>query len=109
MQNRTDWIFAVFASLALMAPAAGMAAGGAADAAKGLVVQYCIDCHAVPGHSAEGTPAVEAPPFQAIADDPQTYSEARLRSFLSQPHWPMGQFQLSPSDIDNIVAYLKAL
>ncbi|WP_420346344.1 c-type cytochrome [Pelagibius sp.] len=99
----------IAAALSLAGPAPAAAASGDADAAKGLIVQHCSDCHAVPGHANEGTPALDAPSFQAIADDPETYSEARLRGFLRQPHWPMGQFQLSPSDIDNIVAYLKAL
>lgn len=84
-------------------------AAGNPDAAKGLVVEHCSECHAVPGYSAEGLPAVAAPPFQVIADDPETYTNRRLHTFLRQPHWPMGQFSLSPSDIDNIVAYLKSL
>jgi mono/diheme cytochrome c family protein len=84
-------------------------AAGVPEAAQGLVAEHCSECHAVPGYSAQGLPTVEAPSFQAIADNPDTYSEPRLRTFLIKPHWPMEQFHLSPSDIDNIVAYLKSL
>lgn len=84
-------------------------AAGDPDKAKGMLVEHCADCHAIPGYSDQGLPTLEAPPFQAIADDPKSYTEQRLRLFLRQPHWPMGQFRLSPGDIDNIVAYLAAL
>lgn len=82
---------------------------GNPDAAKGLIVEHCSECRAVPGYGAEGLPAVAAPPFQVIADNPETYTNQRLHAFLRQPHWPMGRFSLSPSDIDNVIAYLKSL
>jgi mono/diheme cytochrome c family protein len=84
-------------------------AAGVPEAAKGLVAEHCSECHAVPGYSAHGLPTVEAPSFQVIADTPDTYTEQRLRAFLIKPHWPMEQFHLSPSDIDNIVAYVNSL
>jgi len=102
----------ILVSLALViVPVAALPAQAAGDpeAAKGLVADRCSQCHAVPGYSAQGLPTVEAPSFQAIADDPSTYPEQRLRTFLLQPHWPMAQFRLSPGDIDNIVAYVESL
>jgi len=102
-------IFAVLAVLSTTLDAPGVKAAGNPEAAKGLVAEHCSECHAVPGYSAQGLPTVEAPSFQAIADAPDTYTEQRLRIFLVQPHWPMGEFRLSPIDIDNIVAYLKSL
>lgn len=84
-------------------------AAGDPDKAKGVLVEHCADCHEIPGYSAQGLPTVKAPGFQEIADDPKTYAEPRLRRFLRQPHWPMTQFRLSPSDIDNFVAYLGTL
>ena len=95
--------------VAMCSTVSSASAAGDADEAKGLVAERCSECHAVPGYSAEGLPTLEAPAFQTIADDPATYTEARLRASLLQPHWPMGQFNLSSSDIDNIVAYLKSL
>ena len=102
----------ILVSLALVyaaATALPVKATGEPEAAKGLVAEHCSECHAVPGYSAQGLPTVEAPSFQAIADAPDTYTEQRLRTFLVKPHWPMEQFHLSRSDIDNIVAYIKSL
>ncbi len=102
----------ILASLALvLTPIAALPvkAAGNPDAAKGLVAEHCSECHAVPGYSAQGLPTVEAPSFQTIAENPEAYPEQRLRTFLLQPHWPMAQFRLSPSDIDNIVAYVRSL
>ena len=89
--------------------AAPAQAAGDPDKVKGVLVDHCANCHKIPGYSAQGLPTVEAPGFQEIADDPKTYTVPRLRQFLRQPHWPMSQFHLSPSDIDNFVAYLATL
>ena len=89
-------------------PASAEAAGDP-NAAKGLVVEHCSSCHALPGRGAEAVQSVEAPTFAAIAASPEIYSDQRLRDFLRQPHWPMARFSLSPSDIDNIIAYVRAI
>lgn len=92
------------------APAASGLAAGDADAARGIVAEYCTACHEVPGYAARhGRAEVNAPPFQAIADQPALYTEERLRRFLRQPHFPMTKFTLSPSDIDNLVAFIERL
>jgi mono/diheme cytochrome c family protein len=83
-------------------------AAGDPDAAKGLLVEYCADCHALPDHPAPAT-GLPAPSFTTIAEDPDVYTEERLRASLAKPHWPMGGLILSPSDIDNILAYLATL
>jgi len=81
-----------------------------ANAAKGLIVDHCISCHKVPGYVDVGqSEALNAPDFQAIADDPATYTEARLRTFLRKPHYPMRGFNLSQSDINNILAFIASL
>jgi len=99
-----------FAALFVILAAAGpTSAAGDANAAKGLVADHCSKCHEVPGYSTAGHPTLKPPPFQNIADNATTYTEARVRAFLARPHWPMTQFNLSPSDIDNIVAFLKSL
>lgn len=91
----------------LLAAPAAMAAGQA-DAARGIVSEHCAKCHAVPDFSATSA-IVEAPAFTTIAQDRQTYSEARIRKSLLKPHFPMTGITLSPSDIDNLVAYFAAL
>lgn len=90
--------------------AAPASAAGDPDAVKGLLADRCADCHAIPGYSA-GTPdtGLPAPAFEVIANDPTVYTEERVRAFLEQPHWPMTGFMLSPTDVDNILAYLEML
>ena len=64
----------------------------------------------MPGYAPDGGPvSIDAPAFTAIAGDPETYTEQRLRRFLHAPHWPMTQFILSKSDIDHLIAYFKSL
>jgi cytochrome c553 len=85
-------------------------AAGDPDAATGLVAEKCTSCHEVPGYKARFERAdLGAPPFEEIAKNPDIYTPARLRAFLRKPHWPMTQFILSPSDIDNILAFIERL
>ena len=99
----------VGATLIAIWPAVGYAAGNPA-AASGIVAEHCARCHEVPGHAAQhGGASMNAMPFQSIADQPTAYTEERLRTFLQRPHFPMAQFILSPSDIDNVVAFIENL
>jgi len=88
--------------------AAPALAAGDPGAAKGLLAEHCAECHAVPGQEPPAT-GLPAPDFEVITNDPADYPEDRLRTFLQKPHWPMTAFILSPSDIDNILAYLARL
>ena len=77
------------------------------NAAKGIVSAYCADCHEVPGFpTGSRSVAFDAPSFRAIASTPD--GGARIRGFLRQPHYPMRQFVLSDSDIENLVAFIRA-
>ena len=85
-------------------------AAGDPNAARGIVAEYCVACHEVPGYAPRnGRASLNAPSFQAIADQPAIYRPERLRSFLRQPHFPMTKFTLSPSDADNIIAFIESL
>ncbi len=100
----------VLLALLLGAVSATAKAQGDPNAAKSLIVEQCIACHRVPGYEGRSPPpALKAPDFQAIADDPGTYTPAYLHSFLSSPHFPMQKFIMSKSDIDNVIAFLQAL
>lgn len=104
--------FLLAAGLAFLCglPAPVVLAAGDADAAKGIVADHCVRCHEVPGYNPAGAlPTVEAPPFQAIADTPDEYTPERLRRFLVKPHYPMTAFKLSPSDIENLIAFIASL
>jgi cytochrome c553 len=98
------------AGLALIATSAPAWAQGNADAAAGIVAEYCTACHVIPGYRPRFEKAdVKAPDFQTMADQPEVYTTARLKAFLSKPHFPMTKFIFSASDIDNLVAFIEAL
>lgn len=101
---------ATFLSVCLTLVAVPGLAAGDPNAVKGLLADQCADCHAIPGYSVS-TPGtgLPAPAFEVMANDPTIYTEERLRTFLQKPHWPMTGFILSPSDVDNILAYLTTL
>ena len=83
---------------------------GDPNAAKGIIVQYCIACHEVPGYvPTHGRAELDAPSFEAIANAAETDQAARLRALLRKPHWPMQQLQLSDRDIDNLIAFIADL
>jgi hypothetical protein len=62
----------------------------------------------LPGRDTPAT-GLPAPAFEVIAKDPAGYPEQHLRAFLEKPHWPITAFILSPSDIDDILAYPATL
>ena len=98
----------VFA-LAMLARGGELAAAGNGEA-KSIIAEHCIECHRVPGFAAgQGSPTIEAPGFQAIADDPKTYSAERLHAFLRKPHFPMRALILSESDIQNLISFIQGL
>jgi mono/diheme cytochrome c family protein len=101
---------AYLSCLVLSAVGATALAAGDPDAAKGLVAEHCVSCHEVPGYGGDPQlPSPAAVSFLTIAENPETYTQVRLKAYLQQPHWPMRQFQLSKSDIDNILALIESL
>jgi mono/diheme cytochrome c family protein len=95
---------------AAIAAAAPVQAAGVAEAARGIVVEHCAACHLVPDFNPGArAPMAGAPAFQDIADDPATYAPERITRFLRQPHFPMKRIVLSPSDIENLLAYFESL
>lgn len=103
----------LFVSLiACWAAVAGPPARAAADpeAAAGLIADRCANCHQVPGYLARFERAdLNAPSFEAIARDPAAYPPERMRTFLAKPHWPMTQFVLSRTEVDDILAFIDRL
>jgi len=79
----------------------------AATAGRRLALQLCSGCHFVaPGQ--RGPMSVNAPPFQAIANAPDT-TEFRLRNALRVPHPIMPTLILAPEEVEDIVAYILSL
>ncbi len=106
---RSILLILLVAGLVAVKGASAVAAGDP-EAVTGLIADRCTSCHEVPGYKARWERAdLNAPSFETIAGNPETYTPERLRSFLQKPHWPMTQFVLSPSDIENIIAFIERL
>ena len=101
---------ALIAAACVMGSASALAAGNP-DAVSGLVSEQCTACHEIPGYKSryEKAEGVNPPPFQTIADNPDRYPVDQIRAFLQHPHYPMGKFTLSPSDIENLIAFIESL
>ena len=95
--------FALIASI-VASPHMVYAAG---DAARGraLARTWCSSCHTTE-RSAVGKDL--APSFPSIAERGRP-DQLEAHAFLNSPHPPMPDFNLSRSQIDDILAYLKRL
>ena len=85
----------------------------AADAESGRSIadRWCTACHLTSDSNADsrvvrGTDAV--PTLASIARDPNR-SPNWLRQWLTFPHPPMPDLNLSRSEIDDVVAYLQGM
>jgi mono/diheme cytochrome c family protein len=106
-KGASRFIAAAVLSLALMA---GPAWAGDPRAPRGMIAEHCVECHRVPGFlDSARSPEIGAPDFEEIARDRKTYTAERLKAFLRKPHFPMRQFTMSESDVDNIVTFIFAI
>jgi mono/diheme cytochrome c family protein len=90
--------------LALATPAAAQPEGDAV-AGRELASQLCAGCHIV-GTERVGSDA--APPFPAIAKDPDT-TVAELHGWLGPTHPMLPNLALTPEQTADINAYLDSL
>jgi mono/diheme cytochrome c family protein len=70
-----------------------------------LAQAWCTGCHIV-GPTVTGGDS--APPFAAIANR-QKLAPGALRAWLTDPHPPMPNLDLSRQQIDDVTAYLDSL
>lgn len=97
-------------NLLLCLPTNAVGGEGNPDAVRGIVADHCTACHEVPGFRRSGDSATAlGPSFRSIANQPELYTRARLTAFLRQTHYPMTKFIFSPSDIDNLIAFLESI
>ncbi len=96
--------------LAGLALAALLATGSGAASADGdaksgfwLVRHWCGSCHGL----GTGVASDGAPPLETIARRPNP--EGWIKAWLADPHPPMPNFNLSRSEINDIIAYLSVL
>jgi mono/diheme cytochrome c family protein len=81
------------------------AAAGDAQAGRNLAQRWCSGCHVV---DQSGRGPDTAPPFPTIARQSQD-DQGWLRAWLTAPHPPMPDLNLSRQQIDDVIAYLDSL
>ena len=92
--------------LTLVALTLAQEPAGPPDAARGkaLAGRWCGACHLVQ----LGLTTIDPPPFAAIANDPSKTS-GYLRHFLVSEHKDMPPIQLTPLQVEDIIAYLGTM
>jgi mono/diheme cytochrome c family protein len=68
-------------------------------AGRRLAQQWCSECHLIDS---------EAPSFVEVANEPST-TPLSLRVFLQSNHKNMPNLHISPSEADDLVAYILSL
>ena len=94
---------AAFAGLLAMSSTA--VAVGSAETGQRLAQRWCTGCHVV-DEAGHGTDM--APPFRTIAKQ-RGQDQKWLRAWLTSPHPPMPNLNLSRGEIDDVMAYLESL
>jgi cytochrome c len=92
--------------IAISAPALAHSLRGDVGAGSRLAESWCGACHVVAPRRVQ--PGDAAPSFQAIAKLDST-SALSLKVFLRTSHQDMPNYQLTPEEADNIIAYILSL
>ena len=92
--------------LALIVPALAQQAPepSSPDRGKTLAAKWCGACHLVQLKLT----AIDPPTFTTIANDPKKTPDY-IRTFLVSPHKNMPPIQLTPGQIEDVIAYLGSL
>ena len=93
----------------LLAGGSAAAQGLPGDPERGRAIAeaWCLECHEV-GPGVREPSLTDAPPFQAVADDPAA-TETALRVFLRTPHATMPDLRPTPEQTDDLIAYILSL
>ena len=108
MADRNRWVTGISMAAGLLAAPVAVAqpAGDPAAGAR-IATVWCSNCHLV-GAAAAPLAQDAAPPFAAIALRPGT-TPAGLRAFLQAPHAAMPDYNLTPRQQEDVIAYLLGL
>ncbi len=87
-------------------PSAGQETGDRV-AGKAFALSFCVECHFVADEQVQ-FPSFDAPPFLEIAAEPSV-TELSLRVFLRTPHNRMPDIILTPTQTDDVIAYILSL
>jgi mono/diheme cytochrome c family protein len=96
----------VLASAIVTATASFAQDRGNADAGRRLAENWCGKCHVVAPRTIRSGDTASS--FQAIADLEST-TALSLRVFLRTSHQEMPNFQLTPEETNDIIAYVLSL
>jgi mono/diheme cytochrome c family protein len=88
-------------------PAAAQGLPGDPERGRTIAEAWCIECHEVV-RDVRKPGVTDAPPFQAVADDPAV-TETALRAFLQTPHAAMPDLRPTPKQTDDLIAYILSL
>lgn len=80
---------------------------GDPERGRAIAERWCIACHEIDRGVREPS-TVDAPTFQAVADDPAV-TELALRAFFQTPHRDMPNLQPSAEDKADLIAYILSL
>ena len=97
--------FALACAALIAAPAVAQESGNT-DAGRRLAENWCGKCHVVAPRSIRSGDAASS--FQAIANLEFT-TALSLKVFLRTSHQDMPNFQLTPEETDDIIAYVLSL
>ena len=99
------WRKYICGALIMLALATSSQAATAPDAAKGETIarRWCAACHIVAPDQMRASS--DAPTFASIARRGMTAKT--LKTFLMDPHPKMPDMDLSRSEIDDLVAYIR--
>ncbi|MDH3242081.1 MAG: cytochrome c [Alphaproteobacteria bacterium] len=103
MALRTRLLAALF--LATCVPVVPASAAGDAAEGERVANRWCVSCHVV---GDKPMASDKAPAFAALAADPAK-SEGYLKGWISNPHPPMPNFNLTRQTVDDLVAYIRSL
>ena len=71
-----------------------------------IAERWCASCHLVLPQ--QSTASADVPSFQTIART-HNLDDRMLKTFLADPHPKMPDMQLSRSEIDDVVSYIRSL
>lgn len=97
----------IFTGVALFALVSGPAwSAGNADRGRQLAERWCASCHLVGPGQREAS--ADVPTFASIARR-EDLPESFLAAFLTTPHPPMPNMNLSRQEIADVLAYIRTL
>ncbi len=107
LRKFSRWQIAAVTAILLLATPAWAQEAGNSKAGHALARTWCVSCHVV--DSAQKSASTSGPPtFMEVAMMPST-TTLSLHAFLTAPHAPMPDFQLSRQQIDDVTAYVLSL